>query len=135
MDIRCIKLKSHIVLFPFISPKLEAPLSSNVELIHIRSNQYPVMFSDAGGAFLLAECEHFLSLSSVCLGMLDVEASGYLFHRIRFPDPETGEMPFCLNIHILIVERILMKVRLILVNKFLVYFKFVDYWSLNEIKD
>jgi len=67
--------------------------------------------------------EHFLSLSSVCLGMLDVEASGYLFHRIRFPDPETGEMPFCLNIPILIVERILMKVRLILVNKFLVYFK------------
>ena len=62
------------------------------------------MFSDAGGAFPLAECEHFLSLSSVCLGMLDVEASGYLFHRIRFPDPETGEMPFCLNIHMYIDE-------------------------------
>ena len=98
---------SYILLTSFrnISPKLEAPSPpSNMELIHIRSNYYPVLF-----CWRLHQVTHlfwqsvFIAFSWSCiyLGVLVIEISGYLsapLPPIFLQGPETEKVCFILNI-------------------------------------
>ena len=88
------RVKTTIVrIIELYQPQIRGTSFSNMELIHIRSNQCPFMYCDASGAFLSAEFDHFLFWSVFAkyyLGMLekweDISAAVYNMTLLKCPE-------------------------------------------------